>query len=123
MRLHPRLAPAIHPGTLQDFSLTCRTPLDAILIDAPCSGTGVIRRHPEIRWNRQAADLPAYQQIQRQILEQASLLLAPEGTLVYATCSLEPEENDGVITEFLRRIRILRSRTAGLFCLSPPANW
>jgi len=102
-RLHPQLAPVIHPGTLQDFSLTCRTPFDAILVDAPCSGTGVIRRHPEIRWNRQAADLPAYQQTQSQILEQAALLLAPKGTLVYATCSLEPEENEEVITVFLRK--------------------
>jgi 16S rRNA (cytosine967-C5)-methyltransferase len=101
-RLHPQKPVRIHPGTLIDFSKVCTTRFDAILIDAPCSGTGVIRRHPDIRWNRQAADLLGYQKTQRQLLDQAAVLLTPGGILVYATCSLEPEENTEVVTGFLK---------------------
>jgi len=74
---------------------------DAILVDAPCSGTGVIRRHPDIRWNRQLTDLQAYQQKQRELLDAAASLLAADGVLAYATCSIEPEENQQVIELFL----------------------
>lgn len=76
-------------------------PFDAILIDAPCSGTGVIRRQPDIRWNRQPADLPKYAEQQGALLHQAAGLLKPGGLLVYATCSLEPEENMQVVERFL----------------------
>ncbi len=100
-RLHPRNAVKIHPSTLLDFSQGCTTRFTAILVDAPCSGTGVIRRHPDIRWNRQPADIPEYRKIQRQLLDQAAGLLLPGGILVYATCSLEPEENGGLVTGFL----------------------
>jgi 16S rRNA (cytosine967-C5)-methyltransferase len=100
-RLHPQKSVRIHPDTLIDFSQVCTTRFDAILIDAPCSGTGVIRRHPDIRWNRQVADLPGYHKTQRQLLDQAAVLLIPGGILVYATCSLEPEENSEVVTSFL----------------------
>ncbi len=101
-RLHPQKSVQIHHGTLLDFSKICPTRFDAILIDAPCSGTGVIRRHPDIRWNRQAADLPGYRKTQRQLLDLAAVLLLPGGVLVYATCSLEPEENSEVVTGFLK---------------------
>ena len=101
-RLHPQKSVRIHPGTLLDFSKVCTTRFHAILIDAPCSGTGVIRRHPDIRWNRQAADLPEYRKTQRQLLDLAAVLLLPGGILVYATCSLEPEENSEVVTDFLK---------------------
>ncbi len=74
---------------------------DGVLIDAPCSGLGVIRRHPDIRWNRTPEDLLRYQEIQSAILDSAAQLLAPGGTLVYATCSTEPEENEEVIQKFL----------------------
>lgn len=88
---------------LQSYAAT-RPPLfDAILIDAPCSGTGVIRRQPDIRWNRQPSDLALYQQTQLQLLATATFLLKPGGILVYATCSLEPEENEEVIHEFLEQ--------------------
>jgi 16S rRNA (cytosine967-C5)-methyltransferase len=60
-RLHPGAAVEIHPCSLLDFSRICATSFHAILIDAPCSGTGVIRRHPDIRWNRLASDLPEFQ--------------------------------------------------------------
>jgi 16S rRNA (cytosine967-C5)-methyltransferase len=101
-RLHPKAAVEIHPCSLLDFSRTCETCFHAILIDAPCSGTGVIRRHPDIRWNRLASDLPEFQKTQRQLLDLASEMLVPKGVLVYATCSLEPEENGGVVDGFLK---------------------
>lgn len=74
---------------------------DAILVDAPCSGTGVIRRQPDIRWIRRPVDLPRYASGQIELLRQAVPLLRPGGLLVYATCSLEPEENMQVISRFL----------------------
>lgn len=72
-----------------------------ILVDAPCSGLGVIRRHPDIRWNRAAADLVGYQHKQLALLAAAAGLLAPGGVLIYAVCSHEPEENEQVIAQLL----------------------
>jgi 16S rRNA (cytosine967-C5)-methyltransferase len=69
----------------------------AVLLDAPCSGTGTLRRHPEIRWRLQPADLAGLAAGQRRLAEAASALLAPGGVLLYATCSLEPEENAAVV--------------------------
>ncbi len=86
---------------LQAFSATSPEPFNGILIDAPCSGTGVIRRHPDIRWNRQPKELAANQKLQLDLLQTAASMLVPGGTLVYATCSLEPEENEEVITKLL----------------------
>jgi len=86
---------------LQTFSSSDPEPFTGILIDAPCSGTGVIRRHPDIGWNRQLEDLAANQTIQLDLLQAAASMLSPGGTLVYATCSLEPEENEQVIEQFL----------------------
>ncbi len=74
---------------------------DGVLVDAPCSGLGVIRRHPDIRWNRGPADLSRYQMIQQQLLSAAASLVAPNKTLAYATCSTEPEENEEVALSFL----------------------
>ena len=88
---------------LAQFAATRPTPFDAILIDAPCSGTGVIRRQPDIRWNRQPEDLETYQRDQLQLLAIAARLLKPGGVLVYATCSLEPEENEQTVARFLER--------------------
>ena len=76
-------------------------PFDRILLDAPCSGTGVIRKHPDIRWNRQPEGLAGYQQTQLELLQTAAALLKPGGVLVYATCSLESEENQQVVELFL----------------------
>lgn len=70
---------------------------DHILLDAPCSGTGVIRRHPDIKWLRRADDIPAFKQRQQQLLAALWPLLAPGGTLVYATCSVFAAEGDEVI--------------------------
>ena len=75
---------------------------DGIFIDAPCSGTGVIRKQPDIRWSRQEKDLAKYSQQQLDILKCGAQMLKTGGLLVYATCSIEPEENQQVITTFLR---------------------
>lgn len=72
-----------------------------ILIDAPCSGLGVVRRHPDIRWNREEKELARYQAKQLDLLATAAGLLQPDGVLVYATCSMEPEEDEQVIDRFL----------------------
>lgn len=88
-------------GTMADFVQTRPQPFDAILIDAPCSGTGVIRRQPDIRWNRQPGDVAKLAALQLELAQQASRVLKPGGLMVYATCSLEAEENMQVIERFL----------------------
>jgi len=74
---------------------------DRILLDAPCSGTGVIRRHPDIKWLRKASDITNLVQLQQQILKNVWSLLKPGGTLLYATCSILPEENSEQIQHFI----------------------
>lgn len=74
---------------------------DHILLDAPCSATGVIRRHPDIKWLRLDADIDALVHLQRAILDNLWQLLQPGGTLVYATCSVLPDENQAQIAAFL----------------------
>lgn len=101
-RLFPEKLPVIHEMVLQQLVGANLPRFDGILIDAPCSGTGVTGRHPDIRWNRRQEDLIHYRQEQLGLLEHAAGLLAPGGILVYATCSLEPEENVSVIREFLQ---------------------
>ncbi len=74
---------------------------DDVLVDAPCSGTGTLRRHPEIRWRLTPEDLPRLASTQRAILGSASALVRPGGRLVYSVCSLEPEEGEDVVSAFL----------------------
>lgn len=74
---------------------------DCVLVDAPCSGLGTLRREPEIRWRRTGADLPGFAAAQLRLLDQAAGTVRPGGRLVYATCSSEPEENDQVVARFL----------------------
>ena len=76
-------------------------PFDTVLVDAPCSGLGTLRRDPDIRWRRQEADLLGLANAQLRMLGHAATVVAPEGRLVYATCSSEPEENDDVVGRFL----------------------
>jgi 16S rRNA (cytosine967-C5)-methyltransferase len=78
-----------------------------VLLDAPCSGTGVIRRHPEIRWRRSPEDIAASAALQARILRSAAGLVSPAGRLVYSVCSLEPEEGSGQIDDLLRSRRDL----------------
>lgn len=76
-------------------------PFDRILIDAPCSSTGVIRRHPDIKLLRRQSDIPALAATQRQILQAGLRMLAPGGRLVYATCSLLSAENEDVVSNVI----------------------
>lgn len=78
-------------------------PFDAILLDAPCSATGTIRRHPDVAWNKTEADIAKLSVLQARLLDRAALLLKPRGRLVYCTCSLEPEEGEEQIAAFLAR--------------------
>ena len=82
-----------HPPFLDAF--------DCVLVDAPCSGLGTIRRDPDIRWRRTPVDLAHYADAQRALLAQAAKTVRPGGRLVYATCSSEPEENEEVVEAFL----------------------
>lgn len=81
-----------------------------ILLDAPCSATGVIRRHPDIKWLRRDSDVSALGDLQARMLDALWPLLVPGGTLLYATCSLLPEENEGQIRAFLGRWDDVRAR-------------
>jgi 16S rRNA (cytosine967-C5)-methyltransferase len=76
-------------------------PVDLVLVDAPCTGTGTFRRHPDARWRLKASDLAVMPALQRAILNSAADVVKPGGLLVYSTCSLEPEENDEQIERFL----------------------
>jgi len=76
-------------------------PFDRILVDAPCSGLGTLRRHPEAKWSRTAEQLTHHHFQQLHLLEQASNYLRPGGMLVYSACSGEPEEGEQVISRFL----------------------
>jgi 16S rRNA (cytosine967-C5)-methyltransferase len=93
---------------------------DGVLVDAPCSSSGTIRRHPDVAWLRQEADIGALMALQKRLLQRAVALLKPGGTLVYCTCSLEPEEGEQAIAELLaaesavRRAPIDAGEVAGL---------
>jgi 16S rRNA (cytosine967-C5)-methyltransferase len=75
---------------------------DRILLDAPCSGTGVIRRHPDIKWLRKASDIDVLVALQQKILKEIWSLLKPGGTLLYVTCSILPQENKEQIINFMQ---------------------
>ena len=76
-------------------------PVDAVLVDVPCTGTGTFRRHPDARWRLRVSDLAVMSALQRAILRAAATVVRPGGLLIYSTCSLEPEENDEQIESFL----------------------
>ena len=78
-------------------------PFDGVLIDAPCTSTGTIRRHPDIAWLKQEGDLAGLVDLQRRLLSHAVDLVVPGGIIVFCTCSLEPEEGEDQITELLAR--------------------
>lgn len=75
---------------------------DAILLDAPCSATGTLRRHPDVAWHRQASDIPRLVETQKTLLAHALEILKPGGKLVYSVCSLQPEEGERQIEQLLK---------------------
>ncbi len=77
-------------------------PFDAILLDAPCTSTGTLRRHPDVAWLRRPTDVRALVELQAQLVAASAKLLKPGAPLIYAVCSLEPEEGQGVVAEALR---------------------
>jgi 16S rRNA (cytosine967-C5)-methyltransferase len=72
------------------------------MIDAPCTGTGVIGKHPDIKWRRSVDNIAEMSELQLAILSHVSNFVKPDGRLVYSTCSLEPEENWNVVDAFLK---------------------
>ncbi len=112
-------------------------PFDAVLVDAPCLATGTIRRHPDIPWLKQEAELAKLTALQERLLDRAADLVKPGGTLVYCTCSLEPEEGEQAVEKLLARNPRLSRRPiaadeiAGIAgCLTPqgdlrtlPCHW
>ncbi len=104
---------------------------ERVLVDAPCSGLGTLRRDPEIRWRRSLAELPALAARQRRMLERAAATVKPGGRLVYATCSSEPEENEEVVSAFLlghdqfevEALREVDPGVAGLVSLLTPEGY
>jgi 16S rRNA (cytosine967-C5)-methyltransferase len=97
-RLGVTCAETVFPSTLNSQLSTL---FDRILIDAPCSNTGVLRRRVDLRWRIRPEELTRLSALQLQLMHQAAPLLKPGGVLVYSTCSLEPEENEEVAREFL----------------------
>jgi 16S rRNA (cytosine967-C5)-methyltransferase len=77
--------------------------VDAVLIDVPCTGTGTFRRHPDARWRLKVSDLSVMAALQAAIMRAAARVVKPGGLLIYSTCSLEPEENDAQVEDFLAR--------------------
>jgi 16S rRNA (cytosine967-C5)-methyltransferase len=90
--LHAYVADAKHPAI---------RPVDFVLVDAPCTGTGTFRRHPDARWRLKVSDVAVMAAAQRALLGAAAQAVKPGGLLVYSTCSLEIEENDEIVSHFL----------------------
>jgi 16S rRNA (cytosine967-C5)-methyltransferase len=82
-----------------------RADFDAVLLDAPCTATGTIRRHPDVPWLKSEADIAGLARAQARLIERALALTKPGGVLIYCTCSLEPEENDNGVGALLARER------------------
>jgi 16S rRNA (cytosine967-C5)-methyltransferase len=94
-------------------------PFDAVLVDAPCTATGTLRRHPDVAWLKQEQDIAALTGLQQRLLRKAVTLLRPGGTLVYCTCSLEPEEGEQAVAALLaeqpglRRVPVTAAEVGG----------
>jgi 16S rRNA (cytosine967-C5)-methyltransferase len=117
----------IAPG-LAIFSADARRPpladgsLDGVLLDAPCSATGTIARHPDARWKLTRQRIALMVELQAELLDAMARLVRPGGVLVYATCSLEPEENEQQVNGFLMRHPEFRRTVADLFVFPPDSG-
>jgi 16S rRNA (cytosine967-C5)-methyltransferase len=101
------------PGTL----------FDAVLLDAPCSSTGTIRRHPDIPWIKRESDIAALASLQRRLIARAAELVKPGGLLIYCTCSLEPEEGAQIVRDFLAGAAKFVRRPITPGEIQIPAEW
>ena len=104
-RLQLRSIQVVKADATNELTRTLGAPYDRMLIDAPCSGFGTLRSHPEIKWQRQETDIRRLCGLQSKILEGVSDYLKSEGVLVYSTCTLAREENDLVVQAFLAQHR------------------
>lgn len=96
--VHPKVADASRPEIWWDGR-----PFDRILLDAPCSASGIVRRHPDVLWHRERRDIETFSATQTRFLEKLWPLLRPGGKLLFATCSIFPEEGERVIGSFISR--------------------
>ncbi len=108
-----RLGASIIKPVLGDATTYHQSAFDRILIDAPCSGLGVLKRHPDGRWNKKENTIREHAGVQRRILENCAELLKQGGALIYATCTTEPEENEDMIDAFL-------ANRSGTFSIDDP---
>jgi 16S rRNA (cytosine967-C5)-methyltransferase len=95
--IHPAVADAT-----SDISALLRLPFDRVLVDAPCSGLGVLSRHPDVKWNRDRKGIKGLALLQMTILHQAAGMLKRGGRMLYVTCTISREENEGVVEGFLK---------------------
>lgn len=100
-RMHITSVSTYTPDELDNHRRNGGALFDRVLVDAPCSNTGVIRRRVDLRWRLKSEELTRLRRVQMELLHRATSLLKPGGVLVYSTCSLEPEENEQLITAFL----------------------
>ena len=84
------------------LSLKIKKPFDAVLLDAPCTSTGTLRRHPDVAWLRRPSDIQTLADLQSRLLAHAATMVKPDGVLVYAVCSLEPEEGPAIAAQALQ---------------------
>jgi 16S rRNA (cytosine967-C5)-methyltransferase len=98
-----------------DASTMSIDPADKVLLDAPCSGLGVLSKKPDIKWKRDIADIHKLTTMQAEILENASHMVKPGGVLVYSTCTIEPEENQEIVQGFLQKHPEFVLENAGRF--------
>jgi len=88
--------------------IAAHAPFDRVLVDAPCSNTGTMRRRVDVRWRLRPADFLHMQKRQLEIVRASASLLRPGGILVYSTCSLEPEENEQVVKRLTNELSVWR---------------
>ena len=97
-------------------------PADRVLLDAPCSGLGVLAKKPDIKWKRDVSDILKLTKIQAGLLENAARLVKPGGVLVYSTCTVEPDENEEMVAAFLARHGEFALESAAPFVSSDLVN-
>jgi 16S rRNA (cytosine967-C5)-methyltransferase len=89
----------VHTADAREFSAE---QFDRVLVDVPCSGLGLLRKHPDVRWRRKSHHLPMQRKLQQEIITHAAELVKPGGIMVYSTCSILPSENIEIVNTFLR---------------------